>query len=348
MDAVAQQPRISGMHELRGMRVRLNGTRQENPPAAGQQPAHERARIGGIQLRIADEVDAQRDKFLRNRADERIREHIQRALLHPHGRGGVQMVELLQEMRIAEEIGLRQALMHIGQDALAPAIAGNGQRDRAAVGKRLADGLHQRADHLLTRAGAGARAVVAVEHGEVGGEADDRVGGVDARGIKIIAGEEERMLPLAQAEPCAAGAMAAAAPGDGQAAGQLCRRIGQAEPLQHDRIVDREGELARRLRRHDDAARKPARKQRRQRAGLVFMGMGQKKITAGANLLRRQMGKLVALVAALIAAIHNERNTVALDEVTVPLLGTGFSRQIKLHARASLWHASQLYTVFLV
>ena len=72
-------------------------------------------------------------------------------------------------------------------------------------------------------------------------------------------------------------------------------------------------------------------KQVRHSAGLILVRMRQEKVAAFADELLRQMGQRIAAVAALVAAVHNEGRGLAAHKITVALLGTGVSRQIKLH-----------------
>ena len=55
----------------------------------------------------------------------------------------------------------------------------------------------------------------------------------------------------------------------------------------------------------------------------------------GADLVGQQMGQFVPAVAALIAAVHDERRAFAFHKITVALLGTRLACQIKVHAAAS-------------
>ena len=55
----------------------------------------------------------------------------------------------------------------------------------------------------------------------------------------------------------------------------------------------------------------------------------------GADLVGQQMGQFVPAVAALIAAVHDERRAFAFHKITVALLGTRLACQIKFHAAAS-------------
>ena len=55
----------------------------------------------------------------------------------------------------------------------------------------------------------------------------------------------------------------------------------------------------------------------------------------GADLVGQQMGQFVPAIAALIAAVHDERRAFAFHKITVALLGTRLACQIKFHAAAS-------------
>ena len=72
----------------------------------------------------------------------------------------------------------------------------------------------------------------------------------------------------------------------------------------------------------------PVGEQIRQRAGLVFMRVGEEQIARRANLFGQQMRQFVPAIAALIAAIHDERRGFALHKITVALLGARLARQI--------------------
>ena len=87
-----------------------------------------------------------------------------------------------------------------------------------------------------------------------------------------------------------------------------------------------ERELARGFGGQHDAAREAVGKQVRQRAGLVFMRMGQEQIAAGTNLVGRQVRQFIPAITTLIAAIHDEGRVPALNIITVALLRTGFAR----------------------
>ena len=154
---------------------------------------------------------------------------------------------------------------------------------------------------------------------------------MDARSRIIIAGEEDGLFAVANAEPGAAQTVAAAAPDQVQAAGQLRLGKGQAQTFQNDGIIHGHGQLLRSFCGHDHAAGKAVGKQIRQRAGLILMGMGQKQILRGADLLGCQVGQLVARIAALIAAVHDERSSAGLDKIAVTLLAARLACQIKLH-----------------
>ena len=158
---------------------------------------------------------------------------------------------------------------------------------------------------------------------------------MDARAVVIIAGEEQRAPVFRHAVPDAAGTVAAAPPRQRQPAGNLRLGVGHAQPFQHERVVNAQRELARGFRRQHDAPGEAVGKQIRQRAGLVFVGMGEEQIARRANLLGQQVGQLVPAVTALIAAVHDERRGFALHKITVALLGARLARQIKLHAAAS-------------
>ena len=338
MHAVAHLLRGAGAQHQRCMRLRLDGAGEDHARAVRQQLVRQMLAGRRVKLRIAEEIHAQRHK-VRIRAHEHAGQHVQRAGLDPHG-GGVQMVDLVDEVLVAEDAGVGQALADVREDAQAAAVLGHGQQYRPSVVQRLADQAHQHIDVIGARVAARLMAVVAVQHGQVGLDAHDGVSHVHASRGVVIAGKEDGAAPFADGEPGAAGAVAAAAPDERDAAGQLRRRIGQAQALEDDRLVNRRGELARGFRRGDDTAVEAHVVQVLKRAGLVFVRVGQKEVPRGADLLRRQMGQLVACIAALIAAVHDERYLIALNKITVALLVAGLACQIELHvyllhARAS-------------
>lgn len=214
-----------------------------------------------------------------------------------------------------------------------PSELGHGQDDRAADGERIADLLNQRGNLHFAHIAAVAGAVVTVQHRKISRQVFNRVKRVDARAAVVIAGEENRALAVADAQPDAAGAVTAASPRDVQPAGQRRLVIGHAQSFENNRIDHRMRELARGFRRHHDAAGKAVVQQVFKRAGLVFMRMADEKILRGADVLGAQVGRFIPRVAALIAAVDDEDRFAAFNDIAVALLAAGFSGQIELHER---------------
>ena len=241
------------------------------------------------------------------------------------------MRQFAEEMRIGKDVCVRQPLGDMREDTEAAAILGHGEQYGAPVIKRFADELHQRIDMIGTGVAARLMAVVAVEHGEIGFEADDRIGHVYARRGVVIAGEKQRAAAFGDGKPRAARAMTAAPPDQLNAARQDGTDVRKAQPFEDDEIIEWERQLAGSFRRRNDAAGKAAGKQMHQRAGLIFMGMRQEEIAALADVIAGEMGKLVARITALIAAVHDKGYFAALHEIAVALLIAGIARQIQLH-----------------
>ena len=309
------------------MGIRLDRAGEDHPAAADQQAANQTARLDVVKLRVADEIHAQRDEILRDGADEFSAEHILHLRANPH-RGRVHVPQFGDEMAVGEDIRLRQALADVGQNAQPAPVARHGEDDGAAVRQRFGNRGDQRVHLRVARGRTGLHAVIAIQHGEVRADALDRVAGVDARAVVIIAGEEQRAPVFRHAIPDAAGTVAAAPPGQRQPAGNLRLGIGDAQPLQHERVVDAQRKLTRGFRRQHHAPGEAVGEQIRQRAGLVFVRVGEEQIARRANLFGQQMRQFVPAIAALIAAIHDERRGFALHKITVALLGARLARQI--------------------
>ena len=334
MHAVTKQFCLARVQQQGGVRVRLDRAGENHAAAADEQAADQFARPDVVQLRIADEIHAQRDKILRNGADEFARQHVLHLRAHPHRRR-VHVAQLGHEVAVGKDIRLRQTLADIGQNAQSAPVTRHGQNHGPPIRQRRRNRLDQRFYLGIARGRARLHAVVAVQHGEIRADPFNRIAGMHARAVVIIAGEEQRAPVFCHPKPHASGTMAAASPRQRNAAGQRRFGIGHAQPLQNNRIVDAQRKLARRFRGQHHAPGETVGKQIGQRAGLVFVGVGEKQIARGTDLVGQQMGQFVPAVAALIAAVHDERRAFAFHKITVALLGTRLACQIKFHAAAS-------------